>query len=90
MDPGDVVDELVSAAVVQVRGCLLSPMPMKPSILMTGKPCSSCAERTSAGTADIETVNAERFDGEVGVGPRAQYRNIARMKPKRASFRKLG
>src|SRR6202040_1085280 len=74
---GDVVDELERAAVVEVGGCLAVAHTDEAIYVDDWESLLVFAERTTSGTANLETLNAERFDGEVAIGPGAEFGNVA-------------
>ena len=73
----DVVDELESAAVVEVGRGLAVAHTDEAIDVDDREALLVFAERTASGTAHLETLNAERFDGEVAIGPRAQFGDVA-------------
>jgi hypothetical protein len=77
MDSGDVVNELERAAVVEVRGCLAVSHTDETIYVDDREALLILPEGTTSGTADLETLNAERFDVEVAVGPGAEFGNVA-------------
>ena len=85
----EVVDELVSAAVVQVRGCLAVAHAHEAADVDDRKALFVRAQRAAAGTADIQAVDPQRLDGEIVLARGLSIETLPRLKPKRTSFRKL-
>ena len=86
----DVVDELIGAAVVEVgRGAAVAHAE-KAIDVDDREALLVFAQWPAAGAADIQAVDAQGLDSEIGTGARAEFGNVSLIQPKRASFSSEG
>ena len=81
----EVIDKLICAAVVEIRGCLAISHAQEAFDVENGKPLLIRPQRTAVGTPDFEPHDAELLDSKVGVLPDAELLDIA-LVPAKAEF----
>src|SRR5438552_2447526 len=73
----EIVDDLIGAAVIQVRGRPAVAHAKETFDTDYRKSLLVFAQRPAIGTAHFEPVNTQRFDGEIGVRARAQLLDVS-------------